>query len=126
VTADALLVERFGQSIAVGNFGMAAMERCIEAGDLRKPRLPRPERANGAEIVRLVEWSERRESLKPLDHGVVDEDRLAVVRTAMHHTMADSNRQAAYLGAQEFHDLGQRRRHVANISPGPGLVDQRL
>ena len=64
VTADAFLVEPFGQSVAVGDFGMAAMKRRIEASDLRKLRLPLPKRANGAEIVRLVEWSERRESLK--------------------------------------------------------------
>ena len=44
VTADAFLVEAFGQSVAVGNFGMAAMKRRIEAGDLRKLRLPLPER----------------------------------------------------------------------------------
>ena len=44
----------------------------------------------------------------------------------MHHTMADSNRQASNLGAQEFHDLGQRRRHIGNVNTGPGLVDQRL
>ena len=121
VTADAFLVELFGQSVAVGNFGMAAMKRRIEAGDLRKLRLPLPERLIGPRLFGWWSGASGAKACEPLDHGVVDEDRLAVVGTAMHHAMADRDRQASDLCAQELHDLSQRRRHIGNVRAGPGL-----
>ena len=92
VAAHAFLVEALWQRVAVGNFGMAAMKRRVEAGDLRKLRLSLQQRADRAEIVRLMERRERRESLKPLEHNIVDESRLAEVRAAMHYTMTHRDR----------------------------------
>ena len=80
---------RNGKQLGYAREGL--VKRCVEAGHLGKLRLPLQQGSDRPEIVRLVEWSERRESLQPLDHGVVDEDRLAVVRATMHHTMADGS-----------------------------------
>ena len=92
VAADAFLVEALRQRVAVGNFGMAAMKRRIEAGDLRKLRLSLQQRADRAKIVRLMERRKRRESLKPLEHNIVDEVGSLKVRAAMHYTMTHRDR----------------------------------
>ena len=105
VTADAFLVELLWQRVAVGDFGMAAVKGRVEAGDLRKLRLSLQQGADGAEIVRLMERRERREGLKPLDNGIVDEDRGAVVGAAMNHAMTDGDGQASDLCAQKLHHL---------------------
>src|SRR4029077_19168190 len=83
VAAHAVLIELVWQSIAVGDLGMAAMKRGVEAGDLRQLWLSMPQRADGSEIVGRVKRGKRREGLKSLQHGIADEDRLAVIRPAM-------------------------------------------
>ena len=123
VAADANLVELFRQGVAVGNVWVTAVKGRVETGDLRELRLSLPERADGTEIVRLVK---RGEGLKPLKYRIVDQDRLAIVRPAMHETMADGRRQSSDLGAQEFYDLAQGSGYVGHISTGPGLVDKGL
>ena len=62
VAAHALCIERLGDRVAVGDLGMAAVERGVEAGDLQQLRLARPDRPDRCEIVRLVQWSERRQA----------------------------------------------------------------
>ena len=126
IAADAFLVEVLWQRVAVGNFGVTAMKRSIEAGDLRKLRLSLQQSADGAEIVRLMQRCKRCEGLKPLERDIVDEKRLAEVRTAMHHTMTDRDRQASNLCAQELYHLPQGRGHVAHLPRRPGLVDKDL
>ena len=105
VAAHAFLVEALWQRVTVGNFGMAAVKCRVEAGDLRKLRLSLQQSADGAEIVRLMERRKGRKGLKPIDNGIVDEDRRAVVGAAMHHAMTDRDRQASDLCAQELHHL---------------------
>ena len=77
------------------------------------------------EIIGLMERSEADEVLEPFDYGVVDEHRLAVIRAAMHHPMADRRRQCSDLGAEKRDDLAKAagRRHLA---PGQSLIDQNL
>ena len=121
VAANALLVELLGKRVAVGDFGMAAMKGRVEAGDLRQLRLPLQQGADGAEIVRLMERRERREGLEPLENGIVDEDRGAIVGAAMNHAMTDRDGQASDLCAQELHDLAECCRHVAASAAGQVL-----
>ena len=71
-----------------------------------------------------MEWSQRREGLKPVKRYIVNEYWLAVVRPAMHHAMTDRNRQASDFRAQELYHLAQGRRHVAHFPGRPGLVDK--
>jgi hypothetical protein len=94
VAADPILIELLSQRVAVGDLGVAAMEGRVEALSARMgPRLFGWWRGAGGE------------SLEPLDHGVVDEDRSAVVRSAMHDPMSDGGGKASDLGTQELHDL---------------------
>jgi hypothetical protein len=124
VAANALLIELLRKRVVVREFRVPAMEGGIEAGDLRQLRLSLPQRADRAEVVGLVEWSQRREGLKPLERDIVDQNWLAVIRPAMNHAMADRSRQGSDLGAKELDDLAQGCGHIRRVSSGPGFVDK--
>ena len=126
VAADALLVELFGQGVAVGNVWVTAVKGRVETGDLRELRLSLPERADGTEIVRLVKRGKRREGLKPLKYRIVDQDRLAIVRPAMHDPVAYRRRQRSNLFAQELYDFAQGGGYVGHVRDRPGVVDEDL
>ena len=59
VAADALVVERARQGVAVGVRGVAAVEGGVEAGDLRHVRVDLHREADRREVVRLVQRRQR-------------------------------------------------------------------
>src|SRR5262249_26721745 len=124
VTANAVSIELLRQRVAVCNLRMAAVKGRVETGHLRESRLPLQQSADRAEIVRLMEGCERRKSLELLDHGCVDQNRRAVIRTAMHHAVSDCHGQCSDLGAEKFDQLAQGCRHVAYFGGRPSLVDE--
>ena len=124
VTAHALVIERLGEGVTVGQFGVTAVKGRIEAGDLKELRLPRSHRADRAEIVRLMQRRKRRERIETLQHGLGDHRRRAVVRAAMHDTVANGGGKLADMRPQEPDHLVERGRYVLDLGSGPGLVDQ--
>ena len=72
VAADALVVERARQGVAVGVLGVAAVEGGVEAGDLRQVGVDRRDEADGGEVVRLVQRRQRLERGQPGEDVGVD------------------------------------------------------
>ena len=101
------------------------MKGRVEAGDLQHVRLPLQDRADRGEVVGLVQGRERRRTFEPVEHRLVDHNRLAIVRPAMHDAMADRGRQLpADLPPQEGDDLVERRGHAVDLRRGPRLIDK--
>ena len=100
VAAHALLVERLGNCEPVGDLGVEAVEGGVEAGHLRQVGAAGPDRADGGQVVRLVQGCQRDEALEPRQHVVVDQDRGGEVGAAMDHPVADGERRCA----QMLHD----------------------
>ena len=67
---------------------MSAMKRSVEAGDLGQSRAVDEKRADGRQVVRLVQWRERDVSLQTAQHFLVDKNGAAVVWAAMDNAMA--------------------------------------
>ena len=76
----------------VGEVVVIAVKRGVEAGDLRKAGEIRQQRSNRRQIVRLMQWCERRITLEPAHHIVVDQNRAVIVGAAMYHAVADRER----------------------------------
>ena len=66
----------------------------------------------------------RRECIETLQHGLGNHRRRAVVRAAMHDTVADGGGKLADMRPQELDHLVERGRYVLDLGSGPGLVDQ--
>ena len=114
VAADAVVVEPARQGEPVGELGMAAVERGIEAGDLRQVGLDRGDRADAGEIVRLMQRRERAERLEPGEHRGIDAHRRRVVDAAVHHPVADAEqRRVAEMLAQPAAE------HAKELGRGP-------
>jgi hypothetical protein len=60
IAAHALPMELLGDRVAIGQLGMSAVERRVEAGDLQQGRLPFEQHLDRCEIVGLMQRSERR------------------------------------------------------------------
>src|SRR5262245_45771878 len=93
VPADTLVVERFGNGVAVGNLRMAAMKCRVEAGNLKHMRLVLHYCLDGCQIVRLMYGCKGNEALEPFDDVAGDDGRRTVVRAAMDDAMPNRNRQ---------------------------------
>ncbi len=89
VSPDTLTIEVFGDCITIGDSGVRAMERRVEAGDLTQFRSMGEQRSNRCEVIRLMEWRESVVSLQPREHVTVNYNRLIVFRTTMNDPMAD-------------------------------------
>lgn len=89
VALEAVVEKGFGQGQAPRGFGLRAVERRVEAGDLRQARTQGPDRPHGHEVVRLVQRRERRQGGHPGKRVVVDQHRALEAAPAMHHPMAD-------------------------------------
>ena len=76
VAPHALVVIGARQGERVVDEGMAAVERRVEAGDLRRSGKGRDRRLDAGEVVRLVQRRERDELAQLGEHGVVDQHRL--------------------------------------------------
>ena len=71
---------------------MIAMEGRIETGNLGQRGKLVEQRADRREIMRLMEWRQRGETLQARDDAMVDQYGPVVIRTAVHDTMADGKR----------------------------------
>ena len=91
VAADAVVVEPARQGVPVGDLGVGAVERGIEARDLGQLGPEPGDRADAGEIVRLVQRRERHERGQLLEHRWTHPHRPGVVDAAMHHPMADAD-----------------------------------
>ena len=124
VAAHALLVPAVRDREPVGDLGMAAVERGVEAGDLGHLRLARADLADRRQIVRLVQRRQRHQPLEPLQHRVVHQDRRVEVRAAMDDPVADRARGAAEPAEQPRLEPVERRAHVRYLARRVRLVDQ--
>jgi hypothetical protein len=89
VAANAVVVKAARQREPVGELGMAAVERGIEAGHLRQLRLDRGDRPDAAEIVRLMQRRERTERLELGEHRGRDAHWRCELGAAMHDAVTD-------------------------------------
>lgn len=66
------------------------VERGVKTGDLLERRASSGDRMHRSEVVRHVQWIERRQGLKCRQQRGRDDFGGDMVRTAMHDAMADS------------------------------------
>ena len=124
VAAHPFVVEAVGYGIAIGRRGMAAMERGVEAGDLRQLRKALADRADRRKVVRLVQRRERHEALELRDHLVVDQNRLRVDRPAMDDAMPDGGKVDAVLLPQHGAGDLDRGGEIAHLAGLIGLIGE--
>ena len=89
VAAHARVVELLRQREHLRERRVGAVERGVEAGDLRQLRRALQQRADRREVVRLVQRRERHELLELRHDRGVDADRRGVVGAAVDDAMAD-------------------------------------
>ncbi len=68
---------------------LRAVERGVEAGDLRQPGPQRGQGAHRRQVVRQVQRRERNQAGQPIEHGVVQRHRSAEVDAAVHDAVTD-------------------------------------
>ena len=88
VALHALSRQFFRQREHLGQPRVAAVERRVEAGDLRQFRPPLEQHANRRQVVRLMQRRERRQRAESLHDAGIHQDRLRESGTAVDHTMA--------------------------------------
>ena len=122
VAAYPLFRELTRQREQLRQFRLAAMEGGVEAGHLRQSRLQPLERADGVEVVRLVQGRERNQLGEFCQIRFIEQDRLAVMLAAMDHAVTDrSQLQSAVAGEPAQQEL---ERLMVVDAPWQGLVDQ--
>ena len=123
-----VVVEPARQGEPVGELGMAAVERGIEAGHLRQVGLDRGDRADAGEIVRLMQRRQRAERLELGEHRRIDAHRRGEVDAAMHHAVTDAEqrRPVAEMLAQPAADHAKERGVARAAIVGPAAIDQHL
>ncbi len=124
VAPDPFFMEVARQGVIVGERTVAAVKCRVETGDLRQCGEAGKQRANGSEIVRLMQRRQRHVTLQPRQHVVVDANGPVVFRPAMHHPVTHRHRIDATLLAQPRPRRAQSRRDVGDGSGLIGLVDQ--
>ena len=124
VAAHALGVEAVGDCVTIGHCTVAAMERGIETGDLRKIGKAAKKRANWRQIVRLVQRRERHEALQVRENFGVDSDRPVVVWAAVDDAMTDRSRYELLRFAQPRARGEECGRNVTNLGRRVRLIDQ--
>ena len=70
IAANALLGEAARQGERLREIGLGAMKGRVEAGDLRYLRRSLHDRADGGEVVRLMQGRERLEFGEVVEHGL--------------------------------------------------------
>ena len=89
IAADAGLAERAGQGHDVGDFRVAAMERRVEAGHVKRRGIAGAGGAEGVEAPGLVKPVERNESFERRENAIVDGRRPEEIRAAVDDPVAD-------------------------------------
>src|SRR5450759_2415635 len=95
VTADAGVAERAGQSHDVGDVRVAAMERRVEAGHVKRRRIAGAGGAEGAEAPGLVKRVEGDEPFERREDAIVDGGRSEEIRASVDDPVADGGRALA-------------------------------
>jgi hypothetical protein len=90
VAPHAFLGQLLGNGVKLRQLGLRAMERGVEARDLRHVGRGLGDCPDRREVVRLVQRGERRERGEVFDHPCFDAHRRGVVRPAVHHPVADA------------------------------------
>ena len=124
VPADPLLVPGIRDREPVGDLGMVAVERGIEAGDLGDIGMAGADLPDRRQIVRLVQRGQRHELLEAVQHRVVHQGRCREIRPTMHDPVADRTWHAAKPPDQPRLEPAQRRAQVGGLVGRVGLVDQ--
>ncbi len=122
VAPEAGLVERVRQREALRHRRHGAVEGGVEAGHLGERRIELAERADGGEVVRLVQGRERDEGPKPRQHLLVDARRRVEGRPAVHHPVAHAGEDdLAERAPHQREQLGERARvaEVRTLRPVP-------
>ena len=114
IAPHALLVERVRNGEAIGDGGMAAMERGVEAGDLRQAGKPRGERLQHRQRRGVVQRRQRRDRLDPRQRGGIDQHRRGQRRAAMHDPMAEAGQVGR--GQRPVGQAGQGRQRLGMIA----------
>ena len=97
--------------------GWLPVEGRVEASYLRNLRVAGADLADRRQIVGLVQRRQRHELLQPVEHGLVDQGRGAVVGAAMDDAVADRHRRhPAQLSDQPVVELAERGRNVADLA----------
>ena len=91
VTTNAFLTEAPRQSERLSQIGLGAMEGRVEAGDLRYLRRGLHDRADGGEVVRLMQRRERREFGEIIENGFGHPHGRGVVETAVDDAMTEGD-----------------------------------
>ena len=118
VAAHPFLVPAVRDREPVGDLGMAAMERGVEAGDLGHLRRARADRRIGA---RLFGWcSGARGTSRSSRSSTASSTRIGAVeiRAAMDDAVADRARGRRRAGRAATPRAGQRRAHVRYLGGG--------
>src|SRR6185503_8706940 len=87
VTAYAGVVQFGGDRKPLRNGWIGRVERGIEARDLREIGPARQQHPDRRQIVRLVQWRERNESLQACQHLAIDPHRTGKLRPTVHDAM---------------------------------------
>ncbi len=113
VAPHARLVQLVGQREHLGDLGIGAMKRRVEARDLRYVGRAMQYCANRREVMRLVQRRQRHEPVKRREHRCVGPHWLRVLHAAVHDPVADPD-QLHSIGtpAQELEQVIKR----ANVS----------
>ncbi len=90
IAAHALGGQRARQGEFLRDGRLRAMKRGIEAGDLRNVRGDATNCTDGADVMGLVQWRERRERLEIGEHPVGDQRWRGIGKPAMHNAVADA------------------------------------
>src|SRR5262245_56867894 len=92
VAAYPLSMQPLGDGKSVRDLRVAPVEGGIEAGNLQHLAAALQYHAYRCEVVRLMQRRQGREARKLAEHGFIDDGRLGIGGTAVHHAMADRNR----------------------------------
>jgi hypothetical protein len=119
VAAHAALGDGRRQRERLRQLGLRAVERGVEAGDLRHLRQAPGDQPDRREVMRLVQWRERHELLQLLHHPGVEPDGLRVRHAAVHHAMAHGGE--AVCAAMRLQELDEVR-HAAVVAEARALA----
>src|SRR5947207_5822087 len=91
VADHAAIGDRFGQRECLRNRRLRAMERGVEAGDLRKLWQSLEQRAYRRQVVRLMQRRERYVFFERAEHGRAEAHGLRVLESTVDDAMSDTD-----------------------------------
>ena len=123
ISSHAGVVQLLGKCESLRNLGIRAVERRIEAGDLRQLRRALEQPTDWREVVRLMQRRERNQLFKRRHRASINDHGLRVVQPAMHDPMADADEwHSCELGAQKRDQVVERAVMAELRALGPRLL----